>query len=324
LRVNPCETDTFGVNRSSGASVFLAQKRFFPTAAWTVVMCLASRALVVFPGVGLINRHARRRNAGGFNNSGKFGGADTGNGDSSSLLGNEGAVSDSGGGFGDAGKSKAGAARRVVSQVARKTLSFGRAVFRNTGASFFGGGAPIPDNHAKMLWFSGLRGAMAFALAMEAAAKRGEDGRAMLTSTLGAVLFTVLVVGGATVPALKRLNIECNVFDTKDKAFSGNKGLPERASGGSSVLPNTVHDPRATASLKRGAGRRLDSPAAFGSNDEPDEGSGSGSGFDFNSIDVRESFHFIDRQYITPMFTLDEGNRDGNSYESSGGGEHRR
>ena len=239
-------------------------------------------------------------------------------------MGNEGAVSDSGGGFGDAGKSKAGAARRVVSQVARKTLSFGRAVFRNTGASFFGGGAPIPDNHAKMLWFSGLRGAMAFALAMEAAAKRGEDGRAMLTSTLGAVLFTVLVVGGATVPALKRLNIECNVFDTKDKAFSGNKGLPERASGGSSVLPNTVHDPRATASLKRGAGRRMDSPAAFGSNDEPDEGSGSGSGFDFNSIDVRESFHFIDRQYITPMFTLDEGNRDGNSYESSGGGEHRR
>ena len=44
---------------------------------------------------------------------------------------------------------------------------------------------------APTLWFSGLRGAMAFALALEAAAKRGEDGRAMLTSTLFAVAFTV-------------------------------------------------------------------------------------------------------------------------------------
>ena len=27
-------------------------------------------------------------------------------------------------------------------------------------------------------------------------------------------------------------------------------------------------------------------------------------------MDVRETFRFVDRQYITPMFTLDEGSRD--------------
>jgi NhaP-type Na+/H+ or K+/H+ antiporter len=43
-----------------GASVFLAQPRFFVTAGWTVVLCLVSRALVVFPGVSMINRGGRR------------------------------------------------------------------------------------------------------------------------------------------------------------------------------------------------------------------------------------------------------------------------
>ena len=41
-----------------GASVFLAQPRYFATAAWTVVMCLASRAVAVYPGAKLINGRA--------------------------------------------------------------------------------------------------------------------------------------------------------------------------------------------------------------------------------------------------------------------------
>ena len=90
--------------------------------------------------------------------------------------------------------------------------------------ALFGGGAPIPESHATMLWFSGLRGAMAFALAMEAAATRGEDGRAMLTSTLGAVLFTVLVVGGLTAAALRRLGVECDV-DHSQKPRAKSRGL---------------------------------------------------------------------------------------------------
>jgi hypothetical protein len=37
---------------------------------------------------------------------------------------------------------------------------------------------------------------------------------------------------------------------------------------------------------------------------------------------VRETFKFVDRQYITPMFTLEEGSRDaGNAAERHDGGE---
>ena len=74
-------------------------------------------------------------------------------------------------------------------------------------ASLFHSGGPVPSNHARMLWFSGLRGAMAFALALEAAAERGDDGRAILTGTLGAVVFTTLIVGGLTTRALSALGI---------------------------------------------------------------------------------------------------------------------
>ena len=100
-------------------------------------------------------------------------------------------------------------------------------------AAIFGGGAPIPDAHAHMLWFSGLRGAMAFALALEAAARRGDDGHAMLTGTLGAVLFTVLVVGGFVVPALEHLGIRATRGGANG-ANGANGGGTFRDAGGSS------------------------------------------------------------------------------------------
>ena len=49
---------------------------------------------------------------------------------------------------------------------------------------------------------------MEFALALEAAATRGDDARAILTGCLGAVVFTTLVVGGLTTRALGWLGIE--------------------------------------------------------------------------------------------------------------------
>ena len=48
------------------------------------------------------------------------------------------------------------------------------------------------------LWYCGLRGAVAYALAMKAAATLGEPGQAMLSSTLFVVMFTVLFMGGST------------------------------------------------------------------------------------------------------------------------------
>jgi hypothetical protein len=235
-----------------------------------------------------------------------------------------------------------------------KCFRFARVGCADAVFTLFGGGAPIPESHASMLWFSGLRGAMAFALAMEAAATRGEDGRAMLTSTLGAVLFTVLVVGGLTAAALRRLGVECDVdFSQRSvdqKPRRGRGGLftarGGNTNGGTGVVvgaglgggpsdeskPNDADrdDADATAVLVRS--EKDDGPAAkrgarrdrrdgggnktFGSFDEDDATLGP------YGIDVRETFKFVDRQYITPMFTLEEGSRDaGNAAERHDGGE---
>ena len=148
-----------------GASVFLASSEYYGTAALVVVMCLASRAAAIYPGVSLINWNVTR------------------NANSS-------------------GSGSTGAGANIVS---------------------LGG---MSESYAHMLWFSGLRGAMAFALALEAAAKRGADGRAMLTGTLATVLFTTLGVGGFIVSALKRLGIQCgNVGGGGGEGSGGDDGV---------------------------------------------------------------------------------------------------
>lgn len=54
----------------------------------------------------------------------------------------------------------------------------------------------IPDNHKKMLWFSGLRGAMAFALAMLANSEfKTDSSEVVLTSTFFMVRCSCLLAG---------------------------------------------------------------------------------------------------------------------------------
>ncbi|KAG0622406.1 hypothetical protein M758_3G095100, partial [Ceratodon purpureus] len=74
---------------------------------------------------------------------------------------------------------------------------------------------PIRFQHA--LWFSGLRGAMAFALALQSVSDLPNGyGQIYLTSTLFTIFFTVLFIGGSTPQLLKYLDIECHVV--KDDA----------------------------------------------------------------------------------------------------------
>jgi NhaP-type Na+/H+ or K+/H+ antiporter len=58
-------------------------------------------------------------------------------------------------------------------------------------------------------WWSGLRGAIAFALSLEASEDLADDGkgRVLLTTSLLIVLVTVLVNGGAAAYLLERLNL---------------------------------------------------------------------------------------------------------------------
>ena len=326
-----------------GASVFLAQPRFFVTAGWTVALAGASRALVVFPGTALINRHSRGDASARLSLNPK---PAAGVGESAAIASDERESSnarerellverkDAHTHTSGLASVLAGFARFVVAATRGRaarggTLNppgggSGTLWYERLVGAVFGGGAPIPVNHARMLWFSGLRGAMAFALAMEAAAKRGEDGRAMLTSTLGAVLFTVLVVGGLTVPALRRLGVECDVAVDRRDNTRMNRDAPrskrtthhayDERSDATAVLVRSNADDGPAA--KRGGGRRDRSEGGktFGSFDDAD---GGGTHY---GIDVRETFKFVDRQYITPMFTLEEGSRDAGGRRDAGDG----
>merc|ERR1712137_599053 len=60
--------------------------------------------------------------------------------------------------------------------------------------------------HQMMMWYSGLRGAMAFALAMDLR-NRTDNGPIFLTTTLIIVLCTVILLGGFTTKMLELLHI---------------------------------------------------------------------------------------------------------------------
>ena len=62
----------------------------------------------------------------------------------------------------------------------------------------------IPGRHQFMMWFSGLRGAIAFALSLGVPT---ESGSLILTTTLCIVLFTVIILGGAAPKMLELLKI---------------------------------------------------------------------------------------------------------------------
>ena len=166
-----------------------------------------------------------------------------------------------------------------------------------------------------MLWFSGLRGGMAFALALEAASRRGDDGRAMLTATMGAVAFTVLGIGGLTTTALRRFGIRSDVTPERrggnerdasdDRGFGADGAVSmERRGFGGGMDPGD-RDPRAPAdgaALKRSA----PTPTREGRG-RREETASSG------SDELRRSFRTFDERFLTPMFTLDraEAEREG-------------
>jgi len=59
-----------------------------------------------------------------------------------------------------------------------------------------------------IMWFSGLRGAIAFCLCLQL---QGPERDVLITTTLACVLFTILVLGGGTMPLLKFLNVGSGV-----------------------------------------------------------------------------------------------------------------
>jgi len=96
----------------------------------------------------------------------------------------------------------------------------------------------IPEKHSMMLNISGLRGAIAFALALNSPAIVGEEtGEAMLTCTLIIVLLTVLVIGGAT-PTL------VDHFHLKEEIHNGSQADEDETSCMESVSQEGVPEGR--------------------------------------------------------------------------------
>eukprot|EP00762_Andalucia_godoyi_P002888 ANDGO_04507.mRNA.1 Sodium/hydrogen exchanger 1 len=72
-----------------------------------------------------------------------------------------------------------------------------------------------------VMFFSGLRGAIAFALAIGLVGPKSPvaDGEMIFTTTLAIVMFTIVVFGGSTLPLLKLLKVEPKVTMSKMEEF---------------------------------------------------------------------------------------------------------
>ncbi|KAI0502368.1 hypothetical protein KFK09_017316 [Dendrobium nobile] len=114
----------------------------------------------------------------------------------------------------------------------------------------------IPMKHQKALWYSGLRGAMAFALALQSVHDLPEGhGKTIFTATTAIVVLTVLLIGGSTGTVLESLEVVGDVHDDLvGESFEGNNGYiapsyNEGASSGSRLRTRLQEFHRSAASF---------------------------------------------------------------------------
>lgn len=128
-----------------------------------------------------------------------------------------------------------------------------------------------------IMWFSGLRGAISYALSLHADFKSDETRRVIITTTLIIVLFTTVFFGGSTMPLLKYLRA----------GKKGGRGRKSRRRG---------HRREQSISLSktREWGQAIDSEHLSELTEEEDVA--------FSSARI-VGFAKIDRRYLTPFFT---------------------
>ncbi|KAJ4975272.1 hypothetical protein NE237_000378 [Protea cynaroides] len=131
----------------------------------------------------------------------------------------------------------------------------------------------IPLKHQKALWYSGLRGAMAFALALQSVHDLPEGhGQTIFTATTAIVVLTVLLIGGSTGTMLEALQVVGDGHDGPlNESFEGNNGY---------VAPPF------------------------------DEGASSGNRLKMRLKELHKStasFTALDRNFLTPFFTSQNG-----------------
>lgn len=83
----------------------------------------------------------------------------------------------------------------------------------------------LPRNHQMMLFWAGLRGAVAFALA---SGITGDSAPAMRTTILAVVVLTVLLFGGTTSRMLQVLDVRTGVIEPDESASEGEEESSKR------------------------------------------------------------------------------------------------
>ncbi|XP_009789503.1 sodium/hydrogen exchanger 6 [Nicotiana tabacum] len=139
----------------------------------------------------------------------------------------------------------------------------------------------IPANHQKALWYSGLRGAMAFALALQSVHDLPEGhGQTIFTATTAIVVLTVLIIGGSTGTMLEALEVVGDGHaGSLGETFEGNNGY---------IAPSY-------------------------SDESYDGESSSGNRFRMKLKEFHKSttsFSALDKNYLTPFFTTQGGDED--------------
>ncbi|KAF3451933.1 hypothetical protein FNV43_RR08029 [Rhamnella rubrinervis] len=137
----------------------------------------------------------------------------------------------------------------------------------------------IPLNHQKALWYSGLRGAMAFALALQSVHDLpGGHGQTIFTATTAIVVLTVLLIGGSTGTMLEALQV---VGD----GHNGPVAVGENFEGSNGYIAPPYDEEESSS------GNRIKMKLK-----------------EFHKSTA--SFTALDRNYLTPFFTSQNGDED--------------
>ncbi|KAH1208825.1 Sodium/hydrogen exchanger 6 [Glycine max] len=143
----------------------------------------------------------------------------------------------------------------------------------------------IPSKHQKALWYSGLRGAMAFALALQSIHDLPEGhGQTIFTATTAIVVLTVLLIGGSTGSMLEALDVVGGDNDSPLASvgtitnFDGNNGY---------IAPHYNEESSSGNKIKMKL-KEFHKTAA--------------------------SFTALDKNYLTPFFTSQNGDEDDEGY----------
>merc|ERR1712131_58364 len=161
-----------------------------------------------------------------------------------------------------------------------------------------------------VMWFSGLRGAIAYAVSLHLDIADQDQRRAIITTSLCVVLFTILVLGGSTYPLVKWLKISASSIRKYD--LRGSDSWTEFTKLWTRLRDNF------TLSKTEEYGSAIDSevPNELGS-DEEDPGSDDGEGHLMNppteklvrkrskpaELKPLTGFAWVDARYLYPFFT---------------------